>query len=195
MGREPADQEALAFPRFGFFGVIDERLDTRLVEGIARSRPHWQLVLIGPVVKIDPASLPDRANIHYLGSKSYSELPAYIRGWSAALLPFVLAPCTRFISPTKTPEYLAAGKPVVSTPIRDVIRPYADQGLVDIAGDAEGFVAHLERRQAQGPDANARWLNRVDEQLSAGSWEATWAGMESRMLAVMGSVRTAHAVA
>ena len=89
--------------------------------------------MIGPVVKIDPAILPRAENIHYLGSKSYQELPAYLAGWDLALIPFAINESTRFISPTKTPEYLAAGKPVISTPIRDVVTPYGDENLVHIA--------------------------------------------------------------
>jgi len=99
-------------------------MDLELLSGIAQARPDWHLVIIGPVVKIDPAILPHRQNIHYLGPKTYKDLPAYIAGWDA-LLPFARNSSTRFISPTKTPEYLAAGKPVVSTSICDVVRPYA----------------------------------------------------------------------
>ncbi|HEY9674353.1 MAG TPA: glycosyltransferase family 1 protein, partial [Waterburya sp.] len=117
---DPADQANIPHPRLGFYGVIDERMDLELLEGIAEARPDWHLVMIGPVVKIDPASLPRRENIHYLGGKDYKQLPAYLAGWDLAMLPFARNSSTRFISPTKTPEYLAAGKPVVSTSIRDV---------------------------------------------------------------------------
>ena len=109
---DPTDQAEIAHPRLGFFGVIDERFDTQLLDEVAARRPDWQFVMVGPVVKIHPESLPARSNIHYLGSKTYQQLPEYIARWDVALLPFAQNESTRFISPTKTPEYLAAGKPV-----------------------------------------------------------------------------------
>ena len=138
---EPADQASIPHPRMGFFGVVDERFDVALLEGVADARPDWHFVIIGPIVKISEDALPKRANIHYLGGKSYKELPAYLSGWDVAALFFARNEHTRFISPTKTPEYLAAGKPVVSTSIRDVVRPYGQEGLVHIADTAEEFVA------------------------------------------------------
>src|SRR5918998_4520417 len=151
---EPADQAPLPGPRLGFFGVLDERFDTELLDAAAAARPEWQFVMIGPVVKIDPASLPKRENIHYLGGKQYAELPAYLSGWDVALMPFARNESTRFISPTKTPEYLAAGRAVVSTSIRDVVRPYGEQALVHIADAPEEFVAAVEK--AMSEDAAAR---------------------------------------
>jgi UDP-galactopyranose mutase len=176
MSEEPDDQAGIPHPRLGFFGVIDERLDIELLDEVSRMRPEWQLVMIGPVVKIDPAALPRRANIHYLGMKSYEELPAYLSGWDVALLPFARNESTRFISPTKTPEYLAAGRPVVSTSIRDVVRPYGQEGLVRIADTADEFVAACEA--ALGEDAAAR-RERVDAFLAQTSWDGTWAGMNA----------------
>jgi UDP-galactopyranose mutase len=132
---DPSDQADIPHPRLGFFGVIDERMNLDLLERVAAARPDWQLVMLGPIVKIDASALPARPNIHYLGAKSYEELPHYVGGWDVALLPFALNDATRFISPTKTPEYMAAGLPVVSTSIRDVVRPYGQQGLVRIADD------------------------------------------------------------
>ena len=171
---DPADQKEIPHPRLGFFGVIDERLDIELVDEVARLRPDWHLVMIGPVVKIDPASLPRRANIHYLGGKDYKELPSYLAGWDIALLPFALNESTRFISPTKTPEYLAAGRPVVSTSIRDVVRPYGETGLVHIADTPAEFVTAIEA--ALREDAAAR-LEQVDAFLSQTSWDRTWGRM------------------
>ncbi|HEY4590726.1 MAG TPA: glycosyltransferase, partial [Thermoanaerobaculia bacterium] len=142
---EPADQAAIPRPRLGYFGVIDERIDLDLLAAAAGARPDWQWVMIGPVVKIDPETLPRRSNLHYLGMKAYDELPSYLAGWDAALMPFAANESTRFISPTKTPEYLAGGRPVVSTPIRDVVRPYGELALVEIAEDPEAFVAAAER--------------------------------------------------
>lgn len=176
---EPHDHSPISRPRLGYFGVIDERIDLDLLAGVAETRPDWQLVMLGPVVKIDPATLPRRANIHYLGMKKYEELPDYLASWDVALMPFARNESTRFISPTKTPEYLAGGRPVVSTPIRDVVRPYGDQGLVEIADDVEGFVAAASRLLDgwYGGESREEWLRRVDEFLSRSSWSRTWQQM------------------
>jgi UDP-galactopyranose mutase len=176
IGEEPLDQVTIPHPRLGFYGVVDERMDLALLEGIAQARPDWHLVIIGPVVKIDPALLPKHPNIHYLGGKSYQELPSYLAGWDVALLPFARNESTRFISPTKTPEYLAAGKPVVSTSIRDVVRPYGDEELVHIADTVPEFVTAIEKALAQS-QTNDDWLNRVDSFLSQISWDLTWQAM------------------
>lgn len=177
LGAEAADQAHLPRPRIGFCGVIDERMNLELVAKVAAARPEWQLVMIGPVVKIDPAELPRRDNLHYLGSRPYAELPSYLAGWDVAILPFARNDATRFISPTKTPEYLAAGRPVVSTSIRDVVRPYGEQSLVRIADDVDGFVRAIER--AKDEDASSReWLTRVDELLGQMSWDLTFARMQ-----------------
>jgi UDP-galactopyranose mutase len=173
---EPNDQANIGHPRLGFFGVIDERMDIELLAGIADARPDWHLVMIGPVVKIDPAILPQRENIHYLGSKDYQDLPAYLSGWNLAMLPFARNESTQFISPTKTPEYLAAGKPVVSTSIRDVVRPYGDMGLVRIADTPDEFVAAAEKAMQEDTSATG-WLSRVDSFLQEISWDRTWASM------------------
>jgi UDP-galactopyranose mutase len=172
---DPADQAHIPHPRLGFFGVIDERFDIDLLDQVASSRPDWQFVMIGPVVKIDPAALPQHANIHYLGGKKYSELPDYLAGWDIALLLFARNESTRYISPTKTPEYLAAGKPVISTSIRDVVRPYGELKLVEIADTAEEFIAAAEKIFSN--PAQADWLKRVDAFLENISWDKTWAQM------------------
>lgn len=176
---EPSDQAAIPHPRLGFYGVIDERMDLGLVEGVARARPDWHVLLLGPVVKIDPGTLPRLANIHYLGQKAYADLPSYLAGWDVAVMPFALNEATRFISPTKTLEYLAGGKPVVSTPIADVVSPYAEQGLVRVADGAARFVEAI----------GATLLERFEEKLPAveaflagTSWTSTWSQM-SRLVA------------
>jgi UDP-galactopyranose mutase len=171
---DPADQSSIPHPRLGFFGVIDERLDIELLDAVAKARPHWHIVMIGPVVKIDPLDLPRRSNIHWLGAKDYQQLPEYLAGWDVALLPFARNESTRFISPTKTPEYLAAGKQVVSTSIRDVVRPYGEQGLVQIADTVEDFIKAVET--ALAVDAQSH-LSRVDAFLAHNSWDRTWAEM------------------
>ncbi len=172
LGDIQPDQRHLAAPRLGFFGVLDERLDLDLLAALADARPAWQLVMVGPVVKIDPDSLPRRDNIHYLGPKSYAELPAYLAGWDVALLLFARNAATRFISPTKTPEYLAAGKPVVSTSIRDVVTPYGDLELVRIADQPLEFVRACE--QALAEPAGPR-MAVADAFLQSMSWDRTWA--------------------
>jgi len=171
---EPADQRDIPHPRLGFFGVIDERFDVALLREVATAKPEWNFVIIGPVVKIDPEVLPQLSNIHYIGAKAYRDLPAYIAGWDVALLLFARNESTRFISPTKTPEYLAAGKPVISTSIRDVVRPYGENNLVAIADTREEFITAVERALNGVTDD---WLSRVDEHLSANSWDLTWKRM------------------
>jgi UDP-galactopyranose mutase len=174
---DPADQAGIPHPRMGFFGVVDERFDIELLDALSEARPDWQFVIIGPVVKINEADLPRRANIHYLGSKSYKELPAYLAGWDVAALLFARNESTRFISPTKTPEYLAAGKPVVSTSIRDVVRPYGKLELVRIADDAASFIRAAAEIGMDEQAENPAWLARVDEFLSKISWDRTWGEM------------------
>jgi UDP-galactopyranose mutase len=173
---EPDDQAGIARPRFGFYGVVDERMDLDLIAATADAHPEWSVVIVGPVVKIDPADLPQRANLHYLGGKTYDELPAYLGGWDVALMPFAINESTKFISPTKTPEYLAGGRPVVSTPITDVIRHYGDLGGVYIADTSEGFIKGCEDALAlvRGGD---EWLKDVDAKLANLSWDITYARM------------------
>jgi UDP-galactopyranose mutase len=171
-GEDPLDQSGLARPRLGFYGVIDERMDLPLLAAVADAHPDWSLVLVGPVVKIDPADLPQRPNIAYLGGKSYAELPLYARGWDVALMPFAINPSTQFISPTKTPEYLAAGLPVVSTPIIDVARHYGMLDAVEIAGNRDAFIAACERAlvRAHAP-VGAPWRLNADACLADLSWD------------------------
>ena len=159
---DPSDQAGIPYPRVGFFGVLDERFDSALVSEVAALRPDVHFVFLGPVVKIDPAQLPTASNIHYLGSKSYAELPRYLAGWDAAILPFAMNDSTRFISPTKTPEYLAAGKRVVSSPIKDVVTDYGISGLVEIAGTAAEFATALDRALTADHDADWTRACRVE---------------------------------
>jgi UDP-galactopyranose mutase len=175
-GSDPADQAGLARPRLGFYGVVDERMDLELLATLADARPEWSIVVIGPVVKISEDDLPRRSNLHYLGGKSYTELPDYLRGWDVALMPFGINDATRFISPTKTPEYLAGGLPVVSTPIRDVIRHYGDVSAVRIADTPDAFIRACDEALAlsQTPE---RWQPEVDALLADMSWDATQARM------------------
>ncbi|MFN3387831.1 MAG: UDP-galactopyranose mutase [Allosphingosinicella sp.] len=172
----PDDQGPLGRPRLGFYGVVDERMDLALLEKLADAHPEWSIVIVGPVVKIDPADLPTRANLHYLGNKRYEELPVYLGGWDVALMPFAINESTKFISPTKTPEYLAGGRPVVSTPITDVIRHYADLDAVFIADGADAFIKACEDAMALVAGGD-EWLKDVDLKLSTLSWDTTYARM------------------
>jgi UDP-galactopyranose mutase len=181
---DPADQEELQRPRLGFYGVLDERFDTELLDRIAEMRPDWSFVMVGPVVKISRDDLPKRPNIHYLGAKKYEQLPAYLSGWDVALMPFAMNESTQFISPTKTPEYLAGGKPMVSTPIRDVVRHYGHLEGVGIASSADEFVAECER-MLQLP-RHGDWLAEADLLLSASSWSTTQARMSGLIAELLG---------
>ena len=169
---DPDDQMAIPHLRIGFYGVIDERFNIKLIGDVATQRPDWQFILIGPVIKINPEDLPRNANIHYLGPKSYQQLPSYLAGWDIAIVPFEKNESTKYISPTKTPEYLAAGKPVVSSSIRDVVRPYGEQGLVHIADTTEEFIAAVEKEINTTDKSD--WNTKVDEFLSQISWDKTW---------------------
>ena len=183
---DPADQEDLLKPRFGFYGVLDERFDTELLDKVAAMRPNWSFVMVGPVVKIAPEDLPHRPNIHYLGSKTYKELPAYLSGWDVALMPFAMNESTQFISPTKTPEYLCGGKPVVSTPIKDVVRHYGHLEGVEIASTPEEFVAACEKALELSHNPESGWLAEADLMLSATSWDTTQARMAGLIAEVLG---------
>ncbi|HLL48883.1 MAG TPA: glycosyltransferase [Longimicrobiaceae bacterium] len=178
--RERSGEDAVpaARPQLGYYGVIDERMDLELLAGVAGARPDWDLVMVGPVMKIEEADIPRLPNLHFPGGAEYARLPELVAGWDVALIPFAINESTRFISPTKTPEYLAAGKPVVSTPIRDVVRPYGDQGLVRIAGTVPEFVAAVEAALAEDADTRAAWLERVDALLAGTSWDRTWRAMD-----------------
>jgi UDP-galactopyranose mutase len=175
---DPQDQAGLGRPRLGYYGVVDERMDLELLAALADARPQWSLVVIGPVVKVDPADLPRRDNIHYLGARPYERLPAYLAGWDVALMPFAINEATRFISPTKTPEYLAAGKPVVSTPISDVIRTYGAMPGVLIASGAEAFVKACESALA----LPGSWREAADVALRGQSWDDTYCRMRADVM-------------
>jgi UDP-galactopyranose mutase len=176
---DSADQQDIPHPRIGFYGVLDERLDTELMKQLAALRPDWHFILLGPIVKIREENLPWAANLHYLGGKSYADLPQYLANWDVAILPFARNASTRFISPTKTPEYLAAGKPVVSTPIQDVMQPYGEMGFARIAATAPEFAEAIEASLHPRDPAHGR---RVDEFLAGMSWSNTFTGMVKQIL-------------
>ena len=173
---EPADQRDIPHPRLGFYGVIDERMDLGLIDALAAARPDWHVVMVGPVAKLDLADLPNRPNIHWLGGKTYDELPRYLGGWDAALMPFAINEATRFISPTKTPEYLAGGRVVVSTAVADVVRHYSGLEAVRIAETAEDFVAQCEAALALAATPS-RYAAEVEALLASMSWATTFDAM------------------
>lgn len=180
---DPTDQRQLATPRIGFSGVIDERFDYELLSELAQRRPEWQFVLLGPIVNINPDLLPHGPNVHYLGMKAYMELPMYFSNWDVAIMPFALNDSTRFISPTKTPEYLAAGLPVVSTPIRDIVRVYGVNDFVQIADTEEAFeMAILKALDGKHP---MDW-SKIDAFLNENSWDKTWNQMYRLMVSAIG---------
>jgi len=174
---DPKDQADIPHPRFGFYGVIDERFNISLVDELSELRPDWHFIFIGPIVKINKEKLPKKENIHFLGRKHYEELPSYLAGWDIAMLPFALNEATRYISPTKTPEYLAGGKPVISTSIADVVNPYGNKGLVHIADTAEEFIKEAEKifKSQKKED----WIKKVDNYLAGISWNRTWRKMSA----------------
>ena len=184
---EAADQSPIPHPRLGFYGVVDERMDLTLIDALAAARPDWQVVMVGPVVKIDPATLPRRPNIHWLGARSYAELPSYLAGWDVALMPFAINAATRFISPTKTLEYLAGGRVVVSTPVVDVMRHYADLAAVRIADTPDAFVDACAAALALAGSPE-RFRAAVKARLASVSWQATFEAM-ARLVAAAAAAR------
>lgn len=186
----PEDLAAIPGPRVGWFGVVDERVDYDLLKKSAELRPDLQFVLVGPVVKVDPASLPQAPNLHWLGGRDYKELPDYCRGYDVCMMCFALNEATEFINPTKALEYLATGKPVVGTPVRDVVRQYAD--TVRIANSPEDFVGQIDQALAgKGRDMVERGI----EKAKAASWESTVDTMESIIERTLRTKKTAAAVA
>ncbi len=183
-------QKHLARPRLGWCGVIDERVDLALLAALADARPDWQFVMVGPIVKIDPGSVPRRPNIHWLGQRAYDELPEFISGWDVCLLPFAINEATRYISPTKTLEYMACGRPSVSTPIRDVVEPY--QHLVSIAATPGDFLLACESILARSESEQACHAQAMAEVVARTAWEDTAQEM-ARLMGEMDAVRSAHA--
>ncbi len=173
-------QAQLPRPRLGWAGVIDERVNLDLIAAVADARPHWQLVMVGPIVKIDPASVPRRENIHWLGQQSYDDLPAFMSGWDVCMLPFALNEATRFISPTKILEYMACGRPSVSTSIRDVVEPYGH--LVPIADEPETFIDACDSILARTPHQQFMHSKALAELVAGTSWDRTANAMAELIL-------------
>jgi UDP-galactopyranose mutase len=183
MPREYAEHDKSEQPRLGYAGVIDERLDLPLLDEVAAKKPEWQFIMIGPTAKICPETLPRRRNIHWLGMKDYKVLPNYFAAWDVGIMPFALNDATRFISPTKTPEYLSAGLPVVSTSIQDVVQPYGQLGLAWIASTADEFVSAAEQGMVTASDP--AWRMRADRFLEGLSWDSVWGRMNGLLSQVL----------
>lgn len=190
---EHPSQAALPRPRLGFYGVIDERFDLALLTHMADAKPDWQIVIVGPIVKIDAAKLPLRANIHYVEQQAYADLPRFLAAWDVCLLPFALNDSTRYISPTKTLEYMAAGKPIVSTPITDVVEPYA--GIVEIGATPEEFVAACERVLNSTPAESATRAAKMRNAVERTSWDRTAASMHELLQGACTTRRKERAIA
>lgn len=172
---EPADQEDILYPRLGLYGAIDECFDLDLLQALADRRPDWQFVLVGPVVGIDKDTLPEAENIHYLGEKPYEQMPSYISGWNAALLLVSTSKAAQAHVPTRTAEYLAAFKPMVATPVADIISPYYEMGLVNTADDVFAFESSIE--EVLSYDKRKEWKRSIDEFLKTHSWDVSWQQM------------------
>jgi glycosyltransferase involved in cell wall biosynthesis len=170
-GGDHPEQAALAHPRFGFFGVIDQRFDPVAVSLLADAHPNWQIVLVGPVAEIDLHSLPCRPNIHYLGERPYSELPQFVAGWDVCLLPFAINAVTRHGSPAKVLEYMAAGKPIVTAPLPDVVEPYGH--IVHVGRHAQSFVSACERALGEPAAMREKRAAMMRNVVKATSWDAT----------------------
>ena len=177
--KDPDDQASIPHPRIGYYGVVDERFNIELLRSVAQLKPDWHFIVVGPTAKIDPATLPKNSNIHFIGMRDYKALPSYLAGWDVAMMPFELNEATKYISPTKTPEFLAAGKPVVSTSIHDVVHPYGDKRLVSIADTPGEFVAAIE--QYISTERGKGWLKEVDTLLKTMSWNDIWKRMNELM--------------
>lgn len=190
--QDPADQANISFPRLGYYGVIDERIDLDLIAQVAIARPDWQIVMIGPVVKISEDDLPRQPNIHWLGGKNYDELPQYLGGWDVALMPFAINESTRFISPTKTPEYLAGGKVVVSTPVTDVEAGYGQCPRVCIAASPDCFIAACETALVYAKTGEGAKV--ADAMIAATSWDKTQSEMADLIAEIRSPDRRVHPI-
>ena len=168
---EARDQESLPHPRLGLFGVVDERMDLSILQHLSAERPDWQIVVVGPIARIEASRLPHGSNLHYIGLRSYQEIPSYLAGWDVCLMPFQKSAVTTYISPRKCLEYMAAGRPIVSTPIPDIAEPYGD--VVRTGEGPEGFLEACERALAE-TEAQQNARESLSRQiLHRTSWEET----------------------
>src|SRR5436190_3345417 len=173
--RVPHDMAGLPRPVFGYIGVVDERIDYELLARLADSTPG-SVVMVGPWTKVDPASFPRRDNLHWLGGRDYSDLPRYAKGFDVCIMPFAINEATRFINPTKALEYMATGRPIVSTPVEDVVAQFSD--VITITKDATAF-ANACARVAVQPDS--RQIERGLALAQQNSWESIVARLEQHI--------------
>jgi glycosyltransferase involved in cell wall biosynthesis len=178
------EQARFPHPRVGFFGVIDERMDLDILRHLAAERPRWTFVMVGPVAKIERSALPWGANLRYMGQQPYHDLPGYLAGWDVCIVPFARNDATRFISPTKVLEYMAADRPIVSTSIEDVAEPYGD--IVFLGDGPEGFLQACERALAQSEAERASRRALAREVLARTSWDETVDRMDAIVRRVAG---------
>ncbi|HET9864410.1 MAG TPA: FAD-dependent oxidoreductase [Steroidobacteraceae bacterium] len=176
-GGDHPEQAAFAHPRLGFFGVIDQRFDPVAVSLLADAHPDWQIVLVGPVADVDLRSLPRRPNIHYMGERPYAELPQFVAGWDVCLLPFAMNAATRHGSPAKVLEYMAAGKPIVTAPLPDVVEPFGH--IVHVGRHAQSFVSACERALEEPAAMREKRAAMMRNVVKATSWDATAAKMRA----------------
>ncbi len=175
----PEWMRAIPGPRATYIGVIDERLDYSIVEAMAKARPDVQFLMCGPVVKVDPAALPKAPNLHYPGQQQYADLPRILKGSDVCLMPFAINEATKFISPTKTLEYMATNRPIVSTPIKDVERFYSD--IVFLADDPESFIRQIDAALAEPAAERARKRRREEKILAEQAWDVIAENMNTLM--------------
>lgn len=156
----------------GFFGVVDERMDYELIAKLADANPQWSVVMIGPVLKVQEHSLPRRANLHWLGGRDYSQLPAYCKGFDLCLMPFALNEATEYINPTKALEYMATGRTIISSKVPDVVSNFGE--VVKIASSHDEFISLCQQAIAE-PDYDA-----IERGLKLAA-ESTWDRIVERM--------------
>ncbi len=189
---EPDDQKAIPHPRLGFYGMINENIDTRLLKQVAAVRPDWHFVFIGPVMKGCENVLPECDNIHHLGTQSYDDLPAYLSGWDLALVPLKEDQHTKRLLPAKVPEYLAAGVRVIAAPLEEIVTSYGRKGLVQVVSGAEVFINVAQSLLDDSGAEKASWLRQVDAELSGNSWDKTYEGMKAQLESALRQKRPAR---
>jgi glycosyltransferase involved in cell wall biosynthesis len=181
----PPEMERLRGPILGFFGVVDERMDYDLIHQLASAHPEWNIVIVGPHMKVDPAGFPKDPNIFFLGARKYDDLPSYVKSFAVCLMPFALNESTEFINPTKALEYMATGRPIISTAIEDVVAQFGD--VVDIARSPAEFIASCEKAIAGSEPAR---LQAAIDLARSNSWERIVAELERHLHEAIISKRT-----
>jgi glycosyltransferase involved in cell wall biosynthesis len=183
----PEDIASLPRPVLGYFGVVDERMDYELVAKLADANPNGSVVMVGPALKVDKVPLPRRHNLHWLGQRAYADLPAYAKAFDVCLMPFALNAATEFINPTKALEYMATGRPVVSSAVPDVVRNFGS--VIKVAGDHDEFITSCQRAIKQ-KDAAA--IESGMRMASENSWESIVTRLEEHLDAALRNKRTAR---